>query len=65
MNDKVYVVTATVDPDGVVLAEAFDDADKANKFSVNGVKPQLREEYGNKMADNKTLQVGYHIREIK
>ena len=64
MDNKIYVVTAIVDGNGAVLVEVFEDSEQANEFIKNSVKPQLRKEYGDKMADDKSLEIGYHIRKM-
>lgn len=59
---ELHVITACTKSCGVVLVEVFDDLEKANDFMTNGVDAQLRKEYGDAMADDKTLSIGGWIK---
>ena len=57
---QLYLITATTDTEGLVLNEIFEDVGDALAFERDGVKRQLREHYGDSMADAESLSIGFH-----
>lgn len=64
-NEKeYYVVTATVEKEGVVLLELFDSIEKALAFEDNGVYDALCYEYGKNMRRDSSLQIGFYTKHV-
>ena len=62
-KDKIlYLITATVEPEGLVLSEIFEDEADALLFERNEVRRQLLNEYGHGMANSDSLTIGFGIR---
>lgn len=59
MNKELYLIYATTDSSGLVLNEIFENMDDALEFEKNEVKKQLLANYGEKMVNCKSLQIGF------
>ena len=65
LKTPVYVIYATTAVEGIVLLEVFTDLDKALTFEKDDVDAQLRRNYGDKMADCESLQIGMSTTEVR
>jgi len=62
--NEIYVVAAHVDGNGIVMSEVFEDIDEALEYEKNGMDAQIREEYGDLMADHPSLETMFATRKL-
>ena len=63
MDKEIYIVYATTQ-DGVIVMEPFTNVADALQFEMNGIKDQIRLEYGDASADSKHLTIGFAQRTL-
>jgi len=56
---KVYLVTASTKPEGLVVSEIFEDIDEALAFDEDGIEKQLEKEYGKEILESSSLTYGF------